>query len=408
MDSCTKDSGGKASSTVMASIGAQTFSPTRVSGWKANGTAWASTPSPMDVCTREQFSGSGCHGFGMMWSKAGKLMRCGRWEGDKLEETCPVPRNKLPFGSKLSEAAKQADLLLPDGNYCKGAVVDGWPEGVGTEFRPDGHEYTGGEWLRGKLVGPGWAHLLGKRFEGKWKYGVLRMEDGRVICMKGDKWDGVSEPSATPGHRKAHYLSGNVYFGEMNAASGISYGQGKMTFVTGSTYEGQWQEGKRYGLGQHAQSDGQIYAGEFANGRAHGLGMQWCKAGKLMRCGRWRDGKLVKTCPVPCSKLPFGSKLSASAKRADLLLPSGNSYKGAVVEGWPQGEGSEYLPDGRERASGTWRRGQLQGRGWAELFGERFEGGWLDGELRLADGRIVHLKGDERDGVSEPSAEACR
>ena len=41
-------------------------------------------------------------GFGIEWTAAGKVVRCGRWAEDRLASSCDVPRSKIPVGKFLS------------------------------------------------------------------------------------------------------------------------------------------------------------------------------------------------------------------------------------------------------------------------------------------------------------------
>ena len=215
-----------------------------------------------------------------------------------------------------------------------------------------------------------------------------------TVRLKGAEWDGVSKLSAESDQINMRYLTGNMYEGPLDAASYLPHtqgaGTGMMTYADKRTYEGQWQQGQRAGrgrldwpngvsyegrwdegwwcgLGKYTYADGSVYEGEF-DGCINGLGMQWDREDKLTHCGHWMFSRLVELRPVPRSKLLFGSKLSDAAKLADLFLPDGTYYKGGVKDGWPD-DGSKYLPEGRECANGTWQRGKLQGRGWAELYG---------------------------------------
>ena len=45
-------------------------------------------------------------GLGVQWDKDGKVENCGRWADDKLVESCPVPRSKIPLGKFLSAAGE--------------------------------------------------------------------------------------------------------------------------------------------------------------------------------------------------------------------------------------------------------------------------------------------------------------
>ena len=55
-----------------------------------------------------------------------------------------------------------------------------------------------------------------------------------------------------------------------------------------------------------------MYEGEWADGRQNGFGMEWDKGGRLLRCGRWADDRFVESRPVPSSKVPVGTFLSAA------------------------------------------------------------------------------------------------
>ena len=96
---------------------------------------------------------------------------------------------------------------------------------------------------------------------------------------------------------------------------GQLHGTGAKTQPSGDHYEGKFVAGQMSGLGSLTVADGTLYEGEFAADKRSGLGVQWDKDGKLIRCGRWVDGELVESCPVPRSKVPVGSCLSAAGER---------------------------------------------------------------------------------------------
>jgi hypothetical protein len=57
-------------------------------------------------------------GFGVEWTAADKVVRSGRWTNDKLVESCPVPRSKIPIGKFLSAAGESA--ILRDLHFASG------------------------------------------------------------------------------------------------------------------------------------------------------------------------------------------------------------------------------------------------------------------------------------------------
>ena len=91
---------------------------------------------------------------------------------------------------------------------------------------------------------------------------------------------------------------------------GKLHGRGKWTDTSGARYEGEFVDGQMSGLVTYTWADGRVYRGEWANGRRSGLGVMWNKGGGVQKCGRWVDGRFVGSCPVPCSKIPIGWRLS--------------------------------------------------------------------------------------------------
>ena len=95
---------------------------------------------------------------------------------------------------------------------------------------------------------------------------------------------------------------------------GKQHGHGKVILRGGDRYEGEFVDGKYSGLGAYTWTDGRVFEGEWADDKNIGLGVVWSKEGEVIKCGRWADGKLVKSCAVPRSKIPIGSFLSAAGE----------------------------------------------------------------------------------------------
>ena len=54
-----------------------------------------------------EWAGGMLIGLGVRWNKKGKVLECGRWQRDKLAESCPVLRSKIPVGKFLSAAGER-------------------------------------------------------------------------------------------------------------------------------------------------------------------------------------------------------------------------------------------------------------------------------------------------------------
>jgi hypothetical protein len=70
-------------------------------------------------------------------------------------------------------------------------------------------------------------------------------------------------------------------------------GYGKMSYSYGSTYEGEFKEGKRDGKGKNFTSRGEIYIGEWKENSRHGQGIMLSSDGHVSKC-IWENGELIK------------------------------------------------------------------------------------------------------------------
>jgi len=98
--------------------------------------------------------------------------------------------------------------------------------------------------------------------------------------------------------------------------------RGKIALPDGDHYEGELVAGQMSGLGTLAFVDGRVFEGEFDDGQRSGLGVEWNKDGEMDKCGRWADGQFENSGPVPRSKIPIGSRLSAHGPIATAALQS--------------------------------------------------------------------------------------
>ena len=64
---------------------------------------------------------------------------------------------------------------------------------------------------------------------------------------------------------------GSQYMGERNS-EGLRHGQGKCTYLDGSTYDGYWVNDKREGHGTYLERNGSSYTGNWHNDMREGTG----------------------------------------------------------------------------------------------------------------------------------------
>ena len=63
-----------------------------------------------------------------------------------------------------------------------------------------------------------------------------------------------------------------------------------------------------------------------------------------------------------------------------MLMSDGRRYKGSFVDGFKQGEGIDYYPDGKKAYEGTFHMHKAHGKGICySSDGKRYKGEWVNG-----------------------------
>lgn len=118
--------------------------------------------------------------------------------------------------------------------------------------------------------------------------------------------------------------------------------RGKVAYVIGDIYEGEWEQGVRHGFGTYVWTDvGDSYIGSWRDGNIDGSGDYFWKDGRIYR-GQWKE----------------------------------HNQEGIGVFNWP--DGSVY--------AGEWKKGKRHGAGviyWSD--GEFWSGRWDNDERRETD-----------------------
>ena len=219
----------------------------------------------------------------------------------------------------------------------EGEIVDGVPNGEGTENFPNGQKYFG-EFKDGLPNGQGMKTFPdGKKYMGEFKDG-LKNGQGTFTYLDGEKYVGEFKDGLPNGHVTYTSPSGRKYVGEYK--DGVMNGQGTFTYLDGEKYVGEFKDEEFHGKGTLTRPDGGKYVGEFKNGKIHGQGTYTFEKGKY----------------------------------------EGFKYVGEWKDGTQQGQGTDSLPDGSNYV-GEWKDGERWNGTLYDKEGKiigKFMNGWFD------------------------------
>ena len=176
---------------------------------------------------------------------------------------------------------------------------------------------------------------------------------------------------------------GNRYEGEL--VDGKKHGKGKMNFVNGHTYVGDWMDDMVSGEGVFTWTNGDRYEGQLKSGQRSGKGSYYFANGD-MYIGDWLEDKKagdgVSTLAVGKYEGQFhDDKIHG---KGSFYFTDGSTYVGDWIENKQEGEGIFSWANG-DRYEGGFKAGKLHGQG-SYYFGNgnKFVGDWVDGE-RMGD-----------------------
>jgi len=126
------------------------------------------------------------------------------------------------------------------------------------------------------------------KFEGEIVDGVPNGE-GTETFPNGEKYVGEFKDGLPNGQGTETYPSGSKFVGEYK--DGLKNGQGTYTWSYGDKYVGDYKDGKQNGQGTYTWSDGYKYVGEFKN-RKRWIGTQYDKDGNITK--KYVNGEWIK------------------------------------------------------------------------------------------------------------------
>lgn len=146
-------------------------------------------------------------------------------------------------------------------------------------------------------------------------------------------------------NKKDGTYSGYGYWYQGTPKKFVRNGYGRMKWVDGDVYEGQWKYDKLNGYGRYKWSDGDVYEGNFLNGKKHGKGTY-----------KWTEGDVYKG----------EHKNDKESGYGELTWEDGSYYKGKWKNGKTNGYGT-YVNKYKIEFSGTWVDGKLDGKNMDDL-----------------------------------------
>jgi hypothetical protein len=190
----------------------------------------------------------------------------------------------------------------------------------------------------------------------------------------------------------------------------VASGSFEKGHATGQEFELKWPNGSHYqgGVGKHlamegtgtlTYSDGTTYEGEFRDGRLEGNGVLKYTAGEIRR-GVFVDGKLQGKGSIHYSNgADYEGELRAGQPdgQGRLTYANGGFYEGAFVGGLSQGKGKLQYGTG-DVYEGDFLAGEPHGTGvFRSVIGDIYEGHFVSGK-RHGQGRLTFSIGDVWEG----------
>ncbi len=186
-------------------------------------------------------------------------------------------------------------MTYTSGHSYKGMWLNNMKHGKGTFSYVNGAIYEG-DWIEDGRHGKGKLTFLPGTFieesyDGDWEkdekhgHGVYRYR-----ADEGTVYDGQWEHNRREGVGKLSYLDGSYYKGDFHEEK--MSGRGVYVGADGSQYEGEWLYNMRNGIGTLLGADGTIYHGNFHNNMKHGHGKIQHPNGDIFE-GDW-EGNVVR------------------------------------------------------------------------------------------------------------------
>lgn len=282
-------------------------------------------------------------------------------------------------------------LSYPDIGTYEGNFSGFKKEGTGTFTWASGDVYTG-QWEDDAMEGKGiYTFATGGELEGAFRENQF--------------WSGTYTVSNTSGSYKVDYLGGEMCSAEIHFSDGTTYsgdfsdgklnGTGEMYYANGDTYAGAYRDGVRSGYGTYVWVTGDQYKGHWTDDVIDGKGVYTFASGMTLD-GSFSKGEFVSGAYSMWNDdgtfefdLEDGIPVSVQME-----LTNGLQYDGGLSQNTLDGEGKIVYPSG-ETYEGEFSEGKRDGDGtYTWLDGSSYTGDWSDDQVN-GTGTYTYPKGSE-------------
>jgi hypothetical protein len=250
-----------------------------------------------------------------------------------------------------------------------------------------------GTWVDGHMEGFGLMHqMYCGVYEGNWLRSE-RSDHGKQIWLNGAMYEGKwksNQPRASIVQIQYRTLA-DLFSAE---------GRGQMTWPTGESYVGEFDNGARSGQGEFKYANGDTYVGEFYQDRPHGTGTLLSVGGRYN--GSWVAGVVRDEALRLCFSFFFSYLLLVQFHGDGAFVDAaGREYTGGWINGLMEGQG-EMKYNANTTYSGRWKEGRRHGKGILKQTAPNgaklvYQGDW-ENDLKQGQGQMTYYDGSMYEG----------
>ncbi len=298
-----------------------------------------------------------------------KVFSNGVYKGDlKKQESYPYEMVRHGIGEM-----KYSDGRIYVGKWEENIRINGkfiWQSGQIYEGIWQNDNVTG----KGKMIYPSGFYYIGFFVDCKKDgHGIMYNKQGEIVAE--GNWK-QNEFTSTVIERTITFDEGS-YTGFLKADIYLPHGRGVLSYSNGSSYYGNWNEGKKSGKGIMIYANKDTYDGEWKDNQRNGKGALLKASGDILE-GNWLHDEFI------------------SLTKEVTIDYDGGTYNGLIFNNVPNGKGKMTYNNGNY--FGEWKDGKKNGIGqytWKE--GDVYEGEWKDNK-RSGKGKYIWKNGGVYEG----------